>query len=118
MEVIRLIFYVGPPADGSDYDEWTIRLGIAADADRWTEYILGHAALIGVCSGQARFLSTFDLRHAAVMDDELHDAVAQALDLLADKCEPIGRDGRRLFIIGSGGGAHGGKDGEFNNQIV
>ena len=58
---------------------------------------------------QAGFFGALDLGHMAVMDGQLHHAIAQALDLLAHKREPV-RGG------GGNGGAGGG--GAPRNQMV
>ena len=39
---------------------------------------------------EARFFGAFDLRHLALVDDDLHDAEAHAGDRRADKRQPLG----------------------------
>jgi hypothetical protein len=60
-------------------------------------------AFLGPLGGPARLLGALDLGDAPVVDDELHDSVAEVPHLGAHEGEPLGLASARAGIAGFGG---------------
>lgn len=73
---------------------------------RWAEnlFVAGRHSIPGRAGIEPGLFRSLDLCHAAIVDDQLYDAVAQALDFFPDERKPVGHLGNGLD-----GGMHDGK---------
>jgi hypothetical protein len=67
-------------------------------------FFAGRRSITGYTRIEPGFLRSLDLCHAAIVNDQLHDAIAQAIDFFPDERKPVGYLGNGLE-----GGMHDGK---------